>query len=286
MINNKFYRYDISDTIAPVWFRIEQYRQDDDTIPEELSLLMANDQDKVISDLSFFHSSTKATGEINMQEIKYVDKDWLYGSFAIILVIIVILKIFYSIQINSLFKSFFTQGFSKPEIRLYPFKFDMFSVLFIFLYSMAYGLMLLFSLKELTTLSFIEKNPPELLFFSFSLAFLSIILMRFVLIRLTGTVFSVFDESIIYQDQMLASAFISSAFIVPLIVVYAFSSLSVFLIFALFLMVAIIVVRLLRSINISISLESFSVFHFILYICTLEILPLLIAGKMLLLFLN
>ncbi len=98
-------------------------------------------------------------------------------------------------------------------------------------------------------------------------------------IRIAGSVFSTKNAALQYQDHMLISMFTSSTLIVPLLVVNAFSGSKVFLVSSLIILGGVSLVRLVRSLGISFQVTGYSPFHFLLYFCTLEILPLAILGK-------
>jgi len=72
-----------------------------------------------------------------------------------------------------------------------------------------------------------------------------------------------------------------SVMLLPLLLLSMFTSTDFFLIFAILLALSMQVFRWVQTISIGISNTGFSAFHFILYLCSLELVPMLIVIKVL-----
>ncbi|MFO7722487.1 MAG: DUF4271 domain-containing protein [Bacteroidales bacterium] len=211
-----------------------------------------------------------------------VESDWLYGSFAIILFMIVLLRIFYPLQISRLIRSAIFPGKGQADTRVFEFRTDTFSLLFLIIYSTSFGLLAVSSLAGFRWLPAFLPGDLARLFFLFSGGFLLVMLFKLLMIRFTSSVFRTQKAGLAYQDHMLISAFVTSALIIPFVVMNAFSASPGFLIGAFLIIAALAVIRLARVFPLGFTVESFSYVHFILYFCTLEILPLLFIGKIIL----
>jgi len=207
--------------------------------------------------------------------------DWLYGSFALILLIIVILRLTWYRQIAQLFRSMVFPSKGASDTRVYEFRVNSFTVLFAIIYCMTYSLMVLGVAERLGPGAGIEpeKEFIPLLFFLVAAGFLMLLLVKLALAWGVARVFQVREAGQAYRDHLLLSAFSSAAVMIPLIVVNAFTTSPAFLIVTALLMITLIAVRLIRTVMVASRITPFSYIHIFLYFCTLEIIPLLVIGK-------
>jgi len=228
---------------------------------------------------SFFTISVQNPGRLDQTPRKAIESDWLYGSFAIILFMIVLLRIFYPVQISRLIRTAIFPGKGQADTRVFEFRADTFSLLFLIIYSASFSLLAISSLTGFNWMPVYHPGDLVRLFFISSAGFLLLMLFKLLIIRFTSSVFHTQKTGMVYQDHLLISAFVTSALIIPFVVMNAFSASQGFLIGAFVIMAVMTIVRLIRVFPLGFAIESFSYVHFILYFCTLEILPLLIIGK-------
>lgn len=238
---------------------------------------------------SLFHATAYHSGSILAPaERKPVEKDWLYGVLALLLIMIVLLRILYARDINRLLRSMLFPSKPGADSRIFDFRANLFSILFLLINSLSTALLILSFLEGFAFLPWLSLNPASAssLFFGFSGAILVLTGFKLLAIRISGTVFATGKAALYYQDQLLASIFTSATLIIPLLVINAFSGSKVFLIASLVILLVIGAVRWARSFALSFNVTGYSAFHFILYFCTLEILPVLIIGKSVLIWLD
>jgi hypothetical protein len=279
MIQADPYQPGVTDDAIPVWLQ-----------PGMQTLQAAIRRDTLISDSlalntgpvaspRFFTSHTIDQFRPAQQLRNTNESNWLYGSFAIILLMIVLLRIFYPMQIARMLRTTVFPGKGKSDARLFEFRSDTFTLLFLMIYSTSLGL---FALSALIGFKWLPASFPDQapVFFMISAAFLILLLYKLMVIRITSAIFQTREAGRLYQDHLLLSAFVTSALIIPLVVMNAFSASLVFLISASAIIILMSVVRVIRIATLGFAVESFRYVHFILYFCTLEILPLLLIGKL------
>jgi hypothetical protein len=274
-----------SDTSAapsgePVWYRLDSMLmpspgRDSSSINDTLSLLNPSAQPQHL----FYHAQIHPkTGEI-ARERKIQEIDWLYGSFSLILIMIVILRLLYASDVNRLLRSMIFPGKPGSDNRIFEFRMNLFTLFFVLIYCIGMGLLLIPALELFSGSSVSDLGQTTNLFFGATALMLLMLLVKIMMIRLAGAVFSTKVAALLYQDHLLLSISSTAALIIPLIVINTFSSSFVFLSVALVILAVNSLVRVYRSFLVSFQTTGYTLFHFLLYFCTLEILPLVILGK-------
>lgn len=280
MINNVNPANFSSDSTLPVWQRLTVLTGDTVAGDHDTSEISLTEDNPVKNTVSFFTDKGQQASGNNPHELPLYDNDWLYGSFAILLFLIVLLRITWPVHLNNLFRSALFPSKGKNENRLFEFRFNSFMVLFLLLYSITYSLLSLSVIVDFKLIPVIMDKEAPVLFFLFSLAFLILISFKILLSRFASWLLSSHDDAgVFYRDHLLVSGFVSSAVLTPLIVVNAFSESAVFLYVAIVLIAVAEIVRVIRSVQAALVQGTFSWFHIFLYFCTLELMPLLIIGK-------
>lgn len=269
----------LSDTTQPIWYRHEFPGRSNTLLHD--TAIDVNTKPRE----SFFNTSQSPTTELKPVSMTVADKDWLYGSFAIVLLMIVVLRLLYPLRINKLFRTLLFPGKGKPDDRLFEFRFDLFTIFFIVIYSITFSLLVISFLNGFSWLPVMKSEETVQLFFMFAVSFCALLVLKIIVSRIAASIFSTKNQSEKYQDHLLVSAFTTSALIIPLIVVNVFSASTAFIFAAAIVLLATLTVRIFRTVSIVLDLGSFSHIHFILYFCTLEIIPLLIIGKIILMLL-
>jgi hypothetical protein len=206
--------------------------------------------------------------------------DWVYGSFALILLLIVLIRVFFAQSLKDLFSSLISnvklKSFEKDG-RIFK---ETFSYLFLLVYSIgiAFGLIMIINFFEILT--FESDGQQMLVFFISFVAVFTFIILKTILILSSGVLFKTIDISIHYAVNMLVHSFITVSIFIPFLVLYYFSNIPAFLYISIAIYAIMLIVRLLKGIAIAIGNSIFSLFHLILYICTLEILPVLLILEM------
>ncbi len=277
MTREDYTHQDLQNSTMPVWYRLNLTYAGDTNRVMPLPYALPDSTTEQTSG-RFFTTTDSHILHLPVPR-EHTDRDWQYGSFILILIMIVLLRVIYPNQVNNMLRSLIFPGKPSTVARVFEFRFNMYFILFFFIFSMTYGLMLYSLLERFRWGTILPGTMPVILFFGLSLAFALLIILKILMIRVSGRIFSTWDISIIYQDHLLISTFLSSAAIIPLIVINTFSSSNVFLFAAIAFVIVFFITRSIRIFSIGFGSATFSCLHFILYFCTLEILPMLIMGK-------
>jgi hypothetical protein len=280
MIQTEQYQSGVADGDIPVWLLpgmqpIYGVPGLHDSVPDDTLVQIA----EPLATRSFFSESATGKSHRHPAPRVSVQNDWLYGSFVIILFMIVLLRIFYPMQISRLLRTAIFPGKGKSDARVFDFKADTFLLLFLAIYSASFGLLVVSFLAGFRWMPDVNPAAQSNLFFLISAGFLLFILFKLFVIWFTSSIFQTRTAGRFYQDHMLMSAFVTSALIIPLVVMNVFSASLVFLISAGVIIAFMALLRFTRILPFGFTIDSFSYIHFILYFCTLEILPLMIIGK-------
>lgn len=274
----------------PVWFQLDSLISPAKDTVNELTLNSPEPlQAEKTPEQSLFHATAhRSKSFLSPSERKPIEKDWLYGVFALLLIMIVLLRILYARDINRLLRSMLFSSKSGTDNRIFDFRINLFSILFLLINSLSMGLLILSFLEGFAFLPWLSLNPASAsyMFFGISGSILLLTGFKILFIRIAGSVFATGDAAMHYQDHLLATIFTSATLMIPLLVINAFSGSKFFLIASFVILLVIAAVRWVRSFSLSFNVTGYSAFHFILYFCTLEILPVLIIGKTVLMWLD
>lgn len=270
----------LSDSILPIWHRMN-FLQEFNPEPGDSLPVDSIGPKTAAPPPRFFTSQSMHSKDFEPVPRIKTDSDWLYGSFAMILFLIVLLRIAWPLQLKALFGAISFRFRSQPDQRVFEFKPDLFSVIFMLIYSSIYSLLLMSLLQGFNWLPALHPGDAVQIYFICALALLLLLIFKIALIAFTSRVFGLTIAGVFYQDHLLVSGFISAALMLPLVVINAFSASMVFVIMALIISIVLTIARVIRMAGVRVATDSFSYLHFILYFCTLEILPLLIIGKIL-----
>lgn len=108
-------------------------------------------------------------------------------------------------------------------------------------------------------------------------------LAKHLILKVLATVFPIQKEVHIYSFSVLVFSIVLGILLIPVVAIIAFASpgfATMAVYFAYFLIVGILLYRALRGLLVSTRFFSFNKFHFLLYICTVEVAPVLIIIKL------
>lgn len=104
-------------------------------------------------------------------------------------------------------------------------------------------------------------------------------LFKVLFVRLSGIIFRNSSVSSEYIQNIFLYNIVTGIILVPVLLLLAYVEAGVFLYTALGVLVIMMILRFIRGMLIGLSDTKFSLFHLILYLCTLEILPILFIAK-------
>lgn len=206
-------------------------------------------------------------------------QDWIIFPSFLILLLLAYIKIFYSNSISSLFRGgifYFIAGRLTKESSL------LWNRLFILLDSLFF---ITIPLSISLAMDHLELTPEDLTPFKIFILSLAVLLafrlFRFVSIKTIGLISNKQKDLYHLYFNILLYTRIISVLLAPVVVllVYINQSLTAaLLVFSAAVVVIAIVYRTLRTLQVFIN-KGFSLFYLILYLCALEIIPILLLAK-------
>jgi hypothetical protein len=219
--------------------------------------------------------------EINNGQTSVYDMspDWLMGIIIICLIVLAWLKLFYHKFINHTVISFWNFQLSKKEFR----NRNIFARRVAFILNLNF--ILIGGLFIYLVLNHLQINPLQLKPFPYYLCLTiilaSLLLIRHILLIMTGYIFNRQEYFKEYLHQIFLIYKNIGIYFIPLVIAIAYvhDNLRIYLIITgLVLLVMAYLFRFVRGIQIIIK-KDVLIFYLILYLCTLEILPVVIYCK-------
>jgi len=110
-------------------------------------------------------------------------------------------------------------------------------------------------------------------------AVIAFFLIKIILVRLSGLIFRNADTATEYIQNMFIYNLFGGIILLPMLLLISYSGTPIFLFIAGGSLVILMFLRFFRGFAVGLSDHKFSLFHLFLYLCTLEILPIVILLK-------
>jgi hypothetical protein len=110
-------------------------------------------------------------------------------------------------------------------------------------------------------------------------AYWAFLFFKFILILSAGFIFRNPDTAREYIKNIIIFNLIGGIVLLPLMLLIQYGSREIFIFFAYGIIALLLIIRFIRGFIIGLSDQKFSLYHLFLYLCTLEILPVLILAK-------
>jgi len=198
------------------------------------------------------------------------------------LLILTILVTFNRGLLNSIYKAIFNDTYLKMIYRLQQSSHALSYLLLYLFYFFNSGLFLFLLLRFLK----ISITPSDIkLYFMCVGAFVAIYLLKHLTLIVIGSVFPVEKESSYYNFMIVAFNIFLGLILLPLNAAIAFMSeniadLGIYIGIGLFILMYLI--RQLRAMLLAGNFISYQKFHFFIYLCTVEIAPILVIARLIL----
>ncbi|MEI6886571.1 MAG: DUF4271 domain-containing protein [Bacteroidota bacterium] len=209
--------------------------------------------------------------------------DWIAGLMLACLLILAWLQVFYFKRMRQIYRAPISQRFLNIMTRE--------GSLFKERISLGLGFIYLFTSSFLLCMIIMDIIPGihtkygELLIFSFSAATLFFFwFLKVLIMRLLGIIFHTMPTTYLYFNNIMAFLFITGLLLLPMLILTVFLHSAILLYITLTISILLYILRVLRGFFIGISLKKFSYLFLFVYLCALEILPVLVMLKGLYLF--
>ncbi len=205
--------------------------------------------------------------------------DWVFGILLLVLLIITSVRYYRGKKFAVVFQAVFSKsGTSKLLKEESIFRDRILLPLFlVFLISFSTFLFLVFNYyKEPGTFNY----APVTLFGIISGFYFSFFLLKIFLVRISGWIFLNQALSTEYIHNMFIFNIFTGIVLMPLMLLMVYTDTELFLHISLGFLLIIYIYRFIRGMMIGFTDRKFSVLHLFLYLCSLEILPIIVVTKM------
>lgn len=231
---------------------------------------------------SFFTSHQLITQGIQPVPLKKYQPDWILGLFLLCFVLLAWVQVYYRRRFRQILMAPYSKRFLNQLVRDGDLFSERISLAMGFIYLITTSLFL-YQLNEL-----ILVRDATGLFQGFSLFTLITIfllgfwLLKIGLIRFLSLIFRTSQTSREYILNILIFNILTGIFLLPLLVFTVYLKCVIFLWICVILFVLFFIFRLIRGFLIGISMTKFSSVFLFVYLCSLEILPLVVLIKVVL----
>lgn len=240
-------------------------------------------QADAISDTSYcasvFYTGQKQITEISPKEISNKQTDSYFYLLLFCLVMGTVILVIKHKRISQIFKAFYLPHFTNQLMRegMIQREFYAFPLLLIYYVSL--------SLLIAKSLNFFYEIPTD---FYFVLGILGMFIIFFIarslMVNLIKWTFRTYNETSAYNTNHFVFSIITGMFLTPMVfIIYYIQDPGSYILLGVVLIITLLLFlyRITRSFLIGLTHEGYRWYYFILYLCTIEILPIVITVKLL-----
>jgi hypothetical protein len=203
-----------------------------------------------------------------------------------VLFLLAVIRLFFTKYFSDLFRAFFNPTLSQRQLRDQLSQTPFPALLLNIFFTLSSGLYLFLILRHF---NYMTTSRPLYLIPVFMVLFMAVYLMKYVFLRFSGWLFGFQEATSGYVFTLYMVNKVLGVALLPFILILAFSTpafAGVALDISLILIVMLFVYRYIRAYALVKNQIFFSRFHFFIYLCGFEIAPILIIGKLVLIWLN
>ena len=215
---------------------------------------------------------------IHLTSRQHYPGDWIIVSFLVCLIIIAWLKFFYFKRLRQIYLAPLSQRFLNLLTKEGSLFNERISVALSVVYIFTYAFLLSLVMKDFLS-GAVSRFADYQLFALCAAALFLFWTIKISTIRFLGTVFHTMTTTYEYLNNILVFSFITGLILLPLLILTLFLNSTILLYTTLIINGLVFVFRVMRGFFIGISLKKFSYLFLFVYLCALEILPLLVILK-------
>lgn len=223
---------------------------------------------------------------INKNIPKQRADDVLFYLIIGIFLLLAIIRLGFQKYFSDLFRAFFSPTLSQRQLREQLSQTPFPALLLNLFFSFSAGIYLYLVLRYS---NYMAGDKPLYLIGVFVLLFIIIYLVKYILLRFSGWLFGQPEIMDGYIFTLYLINKIMGIILLPFILILAFSSpllAKITLDISIFIIILLFVYRYFRVYSMAESHITFSKFHFFIYLCSFEVAPVLILGKLVFIWLN
>jgi len=229
--------------------------------------------------LSRFFTETGKVEIIETKRLEYQNVPlWMHISFFFWLLIIIFARQSYTFRLRQIFAATFKPKQVKLLRREGNFLKQSFPILLLLLFAFVISLF---------AFLIINKQHPDSFYFAFGEGFLLLygllilfFLLKFLLIKILGILFDTQSLSSLYLLDHFLFYISEGILLFPVLILLVYSGLQIFLYLAVILLVTLWLFRLQRAFVLGLGCTNYSLHYLFLYLCTLEVMPIILIYKL------
>ncbi|MCX6242471.1 MAG: DUF4271 domain-containing protein [Bacteroidetes bacterium] len=246
--------------------------------PDTTLTLQSIDRPSPAYRTSLFNEHQLQARTFRNSEHQHYPSDWIIISFLACLIIFAWSHFFYYKRLRQIYRAPLSQRFLNILTKEGSLFKERISLALSLVYIFTFSFFLVLMLKELLP-DFVSRFPEYQVFLFCAAGMLVFWSVKITAIRFLGIVFRTMPATRDYLQNVLSFTFITGIIILPLLILILFLQSSILLYITLVVIGLMNFFRLLRGFFIGISLKKFSWLFLFVYLCSLEILPLLVILK-------
>lgn len=273
-------------------------KQRNSLLPKQTdSLILKKDsvQHVVVSHKITLHDIIKENKYLNLkgkpiamanEERKLISQDTIFYTILIVIAVLAFLRFFYIRYFNNLFRVFFNTSLRQSQLTDQLLLAKLPSLFFNLIATVSFGLFIYFVLKYF---NWVKLENPLTIILMCTLGITIIYLLKFITLKFTGWITGFNEVTNMYIFIIFLINKILGIILLPLIIVMAFAApalAKVAVLIAILLTIIMFLLRFLRSYGLLQHLIKISRLHFFMYIIGIEIVPVLLIYKGLVLLLS
>ncbi|NQT78676.1 MAG: DUF4271 domain-containing protein [Bacteroidetes bacterium] len=249
-------------------------------LPDTFLIVPSGSSDSIVghepSD-SFFHSVSLKNG---LNEIPYPGHDhpaWVAGLIVLCFILLAWGRLFFRHRLGMIFRGVFAKNYANQLIREGNLFNERIALVLFLIYLAMISLFVYLAIPIFEPdLSYIQEDLLYPLIFGF---FLGLWFLKVFIVKSLSSLFNTAEHS----REMLSNMYLFNLFagiaLLPIVACMAYAHLEIFFYIGLIIIILIYFFRIIREGIIGFTVINFSVLHLILYLCTLEILPMIVLAK-------
>jgi hypothetical protein len=220
-----------------------------------------------------------STNKLENHSIKHENTDWLSGIFIFTTILIAIANFIFRKRLLYLFKAFLARNYSNQLMREGNIFKDQISILLFVVY--------ILSIPSFYLLTLINLFPSTKQVINIEGYFISTTVVvglwgfRVLFIKSMSVLFKTGKASYEILTQIFVFNLISGIVLLPNLIIFHYSEITFFLYLNIGIWSIIQIHRFIRLATVGFSYSIFSILHLFLYLCTLEIIPVILLIKLL-----
>jgi hypothetical protein len=230
---------------------------------------------------SIFTSHQLHPGNFTVKTVVRMQPDWVLGILVVCFILVAWTQVFYPKRIRQIFRAPFSKRFINQLTRDGNLFRERISVSLGIVYFLTFSLFLYEFNEQILGITFPCFHGIAL-YWMITLLSLAVLTVKVVVVQLLGKVFKTKETTGNYLLNMLIFALISAPLMLVVLVFILYLRMPVLLYLYMAIFILLFLFRFVRGFFIGIALTKFSYLFLFVYLCSLEILPLLVIAKLLL----